>query len=614
MAERVLTIFDAFGSIGESILAGRHARQQRSSIKIPPSTPQGEYPSEQSYLTWGYIRTLSKREFAWPGFNINDIDTAIGIDGVVNRAISRYIQLIFKEGYYLDGKNQKLVDYIKRRFAIFEQTSAASIDTLLRYIASDIVRYGNCIIVKSRYTPEKMPLFRRAAKQRLGRINIHGVTGEFPISGYWWQEFGHMKARVDPKGGIPIQYEQNVNNQRKAVWSAKDVVHLTMDRPAKSIWGRSFIVPVIDDIKVLRSMEEHAANLFYRYLNPLIHVAVGANDEEYARMAGEKEVSFMRNVIENTPPEGILVTDGRTAISQISGKMEGMNGIDYLNYFSDRVIIGLGVSKVVLGLGDSTNKSTADSLVSQMRDNILTIHALISGQFTSDVINELLDEIDVDYVDPKNQVVLTFREVDTDLQIKKDNNAIQKWINNVDLHSEVRKAMGNDPIPGGKDGLFKDIIEKEKMEFQGEVDKRLADSMVAKRNAVDNKARPANQHGKKLSPKRKEFLDDHETVRELIVEYLVNALISAVKLAEITNAEEIDTLCDITDPVVVMRNNLTSRGIDCKDEITCVRGAINAVEQYSQGTLDKDGMRKLFLEYLFMPSNEDVSSGEEDES
>ena len=589
-------------------LASKKVASKRSGLKLVPAVKQGEYGDEYNLLGhWGSNGYNRSGGFNAPPFSVNDIDTAVCLDSLVGRAIAKYIQLIFKEGFTLEGKNQRNVDYIRQRFSIFENIAAGGLEWMLRNIASDIVKYGNCIMVKSRFRKEKMPAANRMHNTHLSVGGVKGITGPFPVSGYWYQEFSQISAKLDGKKGATVSYQQKSQEKKATVWPAKDVVHFTFDQPAKSIWGRSFVIPVIDDVKLLRSMENHASDLFYRYLNPLLHATIGKNDPITNHRAMRGEVAKLSNLINTQPPQATLVTDGRVELKSVVGSGESIPAIDYLKYFTLRILMGLGVSPVIMGEGDTANRGTADSLVSQMRDNIQTFQEVIAQQFTTFVINELLMEAGINVLRESEKVTLKFNEIDTDLLIKKRNEITQRWITNTITLPEARREMGMDALAKSEESeLYVNKIEIPTIKAQGDVQmavakigaavqqakaassaKKSATSGAKKSNA--NKNKPANQHKTRNGPKKSTESDSTE-LRHQIASMLTNQLTWAVAAASANGETEIDPIRDIDAPVMVAAANLIERGMRPKSAQYAIKTARNVINDYIQGNIDYMGV------------------------
>jgi hypothetical protein len=625
-------IFNTFGSIIEGALAARRTTAKNSNLNIIPAVPQGHYPAELTVTTWGYAHYTTRDQFVPPPFNVNDIDIAIWIDGIASSGIKKYEQLIFKEGIYLDAKRPELKEYIEKRFDVFSLTAAGGMEWILKAIASDILRYGNAVFAKSRYRKEQMGKVKRLARKHFKR-QINGITGIRPVSGYWRQEIGQMEARRDDKG-VPISYQQVQNNQPVAEWPAKDVAHFTHDKPAKDIWGRPLLLPVLDDIKLLRSMEHHAVDLFYRYLNPLVHIAVNAKDTVHGGLAPEGYVERYAQLFNTMPPNGVIVTDGLTTINSVNSN-EGVPTRDFLDYFSQRVMIGMGLSDVVLGVGNTSNRGTSDTMVALVRDNIKAFQESIARQFNELIIREMLLEAGVDILDPRNKVEVRFREIDIDLEIKKNQNAVTLWQNNAVSHEEFRRMLGMDVIkPVDEKRLYTNMIEKSVLKMEGDIQKDVGTAVAKARPAAvagaggtstkktpskttgkstpksrrtsskrsaSTKVNPSNQHGKRTGTKRSTE-DYNQKAIDNTIGWLAQSLTTAVDAAQSLELTELDPVKDIDNPLIIAIEGIHRFGhrvpVLLPDAINITREIVN---DYIYGDIELVGMIRALEENVFFP-------------
>jgi len=628
-------IFSTFGSVIEGALASRRTTAKNSSLNIVPAVPQGHYPAELTVATWGYAHYSTRDQFVPPPFNVNDIDVAVWIDGIAASAIKKYEQLIFKEGIYLDAKRPELKEYIEKRFDVFSLTAAGGLEWLLKTITSDILRYGNAVFIKSRYRKEQMGKVNRLARSRFKR-GIKGITGIRPVSGYWQQEFAQIEARI-ADNGVPVEYQQVQNNQTVAKWPAKDVAHFTWDKPAKLIWGRPLVLPVIDDIKLLRSMEHHATDLFYRYLNPLIHVAVNAKDPVHGGMAPEGYVASYGRLFDTMPPNGVVVTDGMTTITSITGN-EGVPARDYLDYFSQRVMVGMGLSEVVLGIGNTSNRGTSDTMVALVRDNIKAFQESIARQFNEMVIREMLLEANVDVLDPKNKVEVKFREIDIDLEIKKNQNAVTLWQNNAITHEEFRRQLGLDILkPEEEKRLYTNMIEKSMVELEGKIQKDVGQTVAKARPAAgtasgggstksakkksdksnptsrrtsskrtaSTRSNPSNQHGKRTGTKRSTEDFDMEAT-EVAVGWLADILATTVDAVKESDLSDLDPVKDIDNPLIITIEGLARLGFDVPMSLPeAINKTREIVNEYISGNIDLSDIKVSLQEGVFAPSGDE---------
>ena len=74
--------------------------------------------------------------------------------------------------------------------------------------------------------------------------------------------------------------------------------------------------------------------------------------------------------------EGGLVTTNRVSINAVAAN-QVVNAEPYIRYMEDRVFSGLGVPAVLFGRGDTANRSTSDSMSTEMGDRIKAIQKTI---------------------------------------------------------------------------------------------------------------------------------------------------------------------------------------------------------------------------------------------
>jgi hypothetical protein len=122
----------------------------------------------------------------------------------------------------------------------------------------------------------------------------------------------------------------------------------------------------------------------------------------------------------------------------------------YLQYFKQRVLSALNLSSVDIGEGDTANRSTAAQMSRSLVDAVKADQQSLEEQLYANIIIPLLQESaednSFDWLDPKNRVSLRFKEIDIENQLRKENGAIQLWLNNAITHDELRERVGLSPV------------------------------------------------------------------------------------------------------------------------------------------------------------------------
>jgi hypothetical protein len=209
------------------------------------------------------------------------------------------------------------------------------------------------------------------------------------------------------------------------------------------------LLPVLDDIRALRKIEENIELLIYQHLFPLFQYKVGTKDAPAGiTETGQREIDVVRQEIQFMPSEGGIVTPERHEISTIGAEGRALRAEIYLEYFKKRVISGLGISAVDLGEGSTSNRSTADNMSRNLIDSVQNVQQMLESFVDQKIIKELLLESTFgdEVLNEENVVRLKFKEIDIDAQIKKEAHLADQFNKDVITHDEGRRRMGYEPI------------------------------------------------------------------------------------------------------------------------------------------------------------------------
>lgn len=400
------------------------------------------------------FKTNSDTDYEDPDFSLTDIQEGYNTDSYIRQGVDKYVDQIFKEGYSFYGKDSNIVEYLKLRMEYIAEATGIPTNQLLMDIAEDIVKYGNCVIVKVRSNdPNALPQGIKAV----------GLNGKDPVVGYFCVDATTMTVMRD-QFGTPTSWKQETDAGEKT-FQPEDVIHFYYKRPKGNAYGTSFLVPVLDDVRALRQAEENVLKMMYRNIYPFHHVAVGTEDAP----GTEAEINTVIDAIEGMDVEGGLVTSERVKITPIASN-QVINAEPYLRYLEDRVFSGMGIPAIMFGRGDTANRSTGDNMTSEMADRIRAIAKIIEMFFNSFIVKELLMEGGYDPVLNPDQIAeLKFHDNDVSVKIKKEVHAIYKYEHNSITEDEMRNELGMDPIADGdREKMFVTLITKETARLQAE--------------------------------------------------------------------------------------------------------------------------------------------------
>jgi hypothetical protein len=493
-------------------------------------------------LHYDNTRTKQFGDYEKPEYDFARIDRLLDVEAYAFQAIKKKSALASKEGFEFVGKIPEHVDYVLRRLEQIAWVTDITTEELLDRILTDLIKYSNsCLAIV------------RDPKSSGGRSYVDPRTNKTikPISGFFPIPMSTIEIKFN-KRGQAIGYRQKLNNKHslEKKYTKDKILHfITNQKPGFSVGTPSITPGVIDDILTLRKLEENVEMLTMQNLFPLIHYKVGT-EKMPARVSpsGLDEVGSVVSMINNKPPEGIYVTSERHEIKMIGTEGRALRVEAYLDYFKKRVLSGLGLSSVDVGEGDTANRNTADTMSRAVVDEVKAIQKRVERMFQKYVIIPLLYEANgnIDVSDPEQMVYLRFREIDIEAQLKKENHAIQQFMQSTITLTEARAKMGLNELAEGQwdDSYYKLVVEpqeliragaagaespaafaaanhpntpiepgdvtkaqKEKQNMIKAAEKakaanKPAGSNNASKGTVANRARPTNQHGTKSAKTR----------------------------------------------------------------------------------------------------------------
>jgi SPP1 gp7 family putative phage head morphogenesis protein len=422
--------------------------------------------------------------------DLEEIQRAYHTDSYIRRAVDKYAGLMLKNGWDFNGKNEAAVEYVWTRFKLMAEGTGKPIDQLLSQLSFDFVLYGNAYLVKAR---------QKGSQAGATGINAVGYTGKQPIAGYFILPATTVRVNRDVTGNI-VGYEQDVGGGQALSFQPSEVIHFSYRQPTGRAYGVPMVFNVLDDVQILRQLEENVARLVYRNLFPLYLYQVGLDKPGFE--ATDEEIEEIREQIRDMPMDGGIVVPERHNIQVIGAEGNAIDAEPYLLYYRQRVFTGLGVSDTVMGVGGTANRSTSDNQAADLFDGVKEFQRLFMEQFQHHVVNEILFEGGFDpTLNPDDEVLFFFEEIELDAKTKKENHIVQLFMQNAITHEEMRQLMGLDPVADESRLMFNMVT--------GSLAQQAADNAMAQTAAKgtagaaaqgNNKDQPANQSGKKTSP------------------------------------------------------------------------------------------------------------------
>lgn len=306
----------------------------------------------------------SDGSFVSPIYDLAEISRCADVEPYVAQSIRRHREQILKEGYEPEGEDDTMVDYIKQRLFEIALISGIPTSNWIRETITNLVTYHNAGLV-----------FRRDSTRSSGSmIEMYGKILS-PIAGIYPVDPTTMSVKVD-KYGTPKQWKQKVSadsgyeaSDTEKTFPPEDVLWITLDKKTGFTFGTPYILPVLEDIRALRKLEELAMIIASKEAFPLYHYKVGTEQNPAGIYeGGANEVDVVKSEVANMPTGGAVITSERHEINLISRAGSALDLHPYLEYFEARVLAGLRLSPMDLGRGGSANRACYSSDTQTLTD------------------------------------------------------------------------------------------------------------------------------------------------------------------------------------------------------------------------------------------------------
>jgi len=324
------TLASAFGKLEDSevVLANGSIIDKRD-----VEDPTEKFHSMKPRQIVRNYRILNNIAFYAPEYDLPTIANAVQLDGLLQRSVNIFVEQILKNGYEITSKNDRLLRHINRRMKEIQQGTGISFYETMNNIGRQLVTYGNCFLIK----------VRSNAKSRYGnQYRLYGKNHN-PIVGLFVADATTMSVGINKEGHVS-NYRQNVKG-RVRYWDERDVIHITYNKIPGTLTGMSSIVPVLDDVRALRKLEEEVEILGFQYSIPLYLYKVGTKDQPPA----VNEIESVSATVNNMPSYGMLVVPGHHDITVPTNNNTPVDILAFVNHFKRRIYSGLGVSPIAMG-------------------------------------------------------------------------------------------------------------------------------------------------------------------------------------------------------------------------------------------------------------------------
>ncbi len=425
--------------VEESLKKGRRQQQPVIFYQIPGSkgAPARKYSSfgDTSVPEVGPVYDLSEC------IRLQDIESYYAV------SVDRHVELIMKDGYLLDSGNPDAKAYVERRLMEMSYISGQPFGDTLRELVRNTVITANGYLVK-----------KRDATRSSGRkIRLYNRELD-PISALYVPDPSSITCKQN-RSGRPYIWIQTVEEDEKR-WGYTEVIHIPIRKKSGFLFGTPYVIPVLEDIRALRKLEQLEEHVAHKHAFPLMHWKVGSEDQPADMFAGPSgelipEVQMAENYARMLAQEGFVCTSERNEIIILGAEGEALDLQPFIDHMELRVLGGLRLSELDIGRGDSSNKSTSQVLSRILLDACKEIQDAVSQYVNQYLIDELLLEGGFDPFKVEHRVRLAWPAIDKEEQRAYENHVLNQYVTGGITQDELRTALGRNPIsPEEESGLF----------------------------------------------------------------------------------------------------------------------------------------------------------------
>lgn len=475
-------------------------------------------------------------DFFRPEYDLPTIANAVQLDGLLQRAVNIFVEQILKNGYEFTSKNDRLQTHVTRRMKEIQNMTGKAFYDIMQEVARQLVTYGNAFIIK----------VRSGTKSKIGKnYRLYGKNMK-PIVGLFVADATTMEVGLNNRGQVE-NYRHRIQGSayhgyggrqdvgypyshfpsaRFVYFDERDVIHLTYNKIPGTLTGMSPILPILDDVRALRKLEEEMEILGFQYSIPLYLYKVGTKEQPPA----PNEINEVSATVNNMPAYGMLVVPGHHNIEVPTNNNTPVDLISFIKHFKSRIYAGLGVSPIAMGEAETSNRNTAESLDVSMQAITKRYQGIIKSKLEQELIREVMMDGNFNPELPTMAMAFNFPEIDLEAQLKKENNILQKWQNSMITREEARLELDMERGINDKD-TFVHLVEIPKILAEGGIQVEVAEigakaslqkakqsasaskakaSTNAKKRATSTANRPRNQHGTSTGRPKivKNYLED----------------------------------------------------------------------------------------------------------
>lgn len=429
-------------------------------------------PMRPTYIPQ-YMYT-TKGLFTKETYDFTETYRIIDTESYVSSALRKKKTLLLKDGYNLISENDEDVRYVKNRLAEIAHVTDKTFKNLIEDFASSLINNHNAFILVVRDSKSSSGGTRKIFKKSVE-----------PIAGYYVLPETKMKVMEDMYGQV-ISYRYEIKTGLYKYFDTDQVLHLSLEKKPGSNVGTPPLESLVDDLRALRQIEESLERLIYKLSTPIIHAKVGTETKPAGidRLTNEREVDQVNEALQMLEESGGITTSERVEFKILGAESQALRLGSYLDYFKNRVLVGLTISDIDLGIANSTSSAAAAEITKPLAQNVQMYQQAIQDFVTDRIFASLLLESDKYlsnmYLEDTEKVALEFTNSNMDAKIKAESHYINEVNAGLMTVDEYRATTGK-----------RKLTAKEKQEI---LETKTGGSPATSEGSTANTTNPTNQH------------------------------------------------------------------------------------------------------------------------
>jgi hypothetical protein len=414
-----------------------------------------------------------------------------------SRSVIRQIETMLRNGHSFVSEDAAMASEVRKEINRIEKDSGVGLNQMLYRWVKDLQTYG--IFVGEKVRQRKRDPNGEGDKRKTQIVRLRPILPHDMV--VYVDEYSRIVSVVEAyHWGSSVRKLWATRGKLKTIPGipAGDLIISPIYDAGDLVFPSPPCFQALDDILTLRSLEETVELLCFQFGSPLLHTQVGTKEEP----AYDGEVTEVNNKLVAMAPNGMVATDHRVSIVPVNLQTGVANLMPYIEHFKVRVLVGSGSSPISVGEGDSSNRSTAESIDDALSDHCTYLADVICNIFNQNIIPDVLlskgmNESELYDNNGELKVQLEFNETRLEKQISRENAIINKWNSSLITLPEARKMLKHPPLTADqeKDLHINKIQIPLKMAGGG-----IGDEGNGAANYTKTQLQPKNQHKVKAGP------------------------------------------------------------------------------------------------------------------